>query len=66
MAKEEKKSRIVDMTQGSPGRLILSFALPLMLGNVFQQLYTFVDTLVVGFSSYIPSWIRWWWARRLA
>lgn len=48
MAKEEKKSRIVDMTQGSPGRLILSFALPLMLGNVFQQLYTFVDTLVVG------------------
>ena len=48
MAKEEKKSRIVDMTQGSPGRLILGFALPLMLGNVFQQLYTFVDTLVVG------------------
>ena len=48
MAKEEKKSRIVDMTQGSPGRLTLSFALPLMLGNVFQQLYTFVDTLVVG------------------
>lgn len=48
MAKEEKKTRIVDMTQGSPGRLILSFALPLMLGNIFQQLYTFVDTLVVG------------------
>ena len=38
----------VDMTQGKPGRLILGFALPLMLGNVFQQLYTFVDTLVVG------------------
>lgn len=35
MAKEEKKSRTMDMTQGSPGRLILSFALPLMLGNVF-------------------------------
>lgn len=48
MAAEEKKSRTLDMTQGSPGRLILSFALPLMLGNVFQQLYTFVDTLVVG------------------
>ena len=38
----------VDMTQGKPGRMILGFALPLMLGNVFQQLYTFVDTLVVG------------------
>ena len=48
MAAEDKKSRTLDMTQGSPGRLILSFALPLMLGNVFQQLYTFVDTLVVG------------------
>ena len=48
MTKEEKKTRTLDMTQGSPGRLILSFALPLMLGNVFQQLYTFVDTLVVG------------------
>ena len=38
----------MDMTQGKPGRLILGFALPLMLGNVFQQLYTFVDTQVVG------------------
>lgn len=40
--------RIKDMTEGSPGKLILEFALPLMLGNVFQQLYTFVDTLVAG------------------
>ncbi len=40
--------RIKDMTQGSPGRLILSFALPLMLGNICQQLYTLVDTAVVG------------------
>lgn len=37
-----------DMTQGSPAKLILLFALPLMLGNVFQQLYTVVDTIVVG------------------
>lgn len=36
------------MTQGSPTRLLISFALPLMLGNVFQQLYTVVDTAVVG------------------
>lgn len=37
-----------DMTTGTPGKLILGFALPLMLGNIFQQLYTFVDTVVVG------------------
>lgn len=36
------------MTQGRPARLILSFALPLMLGNMFQQLYVMVDTMVVG------------------
>lgn len=41
-------ARIQSMTRGSPGRLIFSFALPLMAGNVFQQLYTVVDTMVVG------------------
>lgn len=40
--------RIKDMTEGSPLRLIFSFALPLMIGNVFQQMYTVVDTMVVG------------------
>ncbi len=44
----EKTQRIRDLTQGSPTKLILTFALPLMLGNVFQQLYTVVDTAVVG------------------
>lgn len=37
-----------NMTQGSPTRLIFSVALPLMVGNVFQQLYTVVDAQVVG------------------
>ena len=37
-----------NMTEGSPIRLILAVAFPLMLGNVFQQLYTVVDTQVVG------------------
>ena len=41
-------SRIKDMTTGKPLPLIVSFALPLMVGNVFQQLYTVVDTMVVG------------------
>ena len=36
------------MTQGNPFKLLLSFSLPLMLGNVFQQLYTVVDTAIVG------------------
>lgn len=36
------------MTQGHPARLMLLFALPLMAGNVFQQLYTVVDTAIVG------------------
>ena len=36
------------MTQGSPARLIFAFAIPLMLGNVFQQMYTVVDTAIVG------------------
>ncbi len=37
-----------DMTVGSPGRLMLGFAVPLLIGNVFQQLYTFADTIIVG------------------
>ena len=39
---------IRNMTEGKPGSLIFQFAVSLMLGNVFQQMYTFVDTLVVG------------------
>lgn len=41
-------SRTKNMTEGKPLSLILTFALPLMAGNVFQQLYTVVDTMVVG------------------
>ncbi len=40
--------RIQSMTAGKPAHLIFTFALPLMAGNVFQQLYTVVDTMVVG------------------
>lgn len=41
-------AKIKDMTTGRPLPLIVSFALPLMVGNIFQQLYTVVDTMVVG------------------
>ena len=40
--------RIKDMTAGRPAPLIFAFALPLMAGNVCQQLYTVADTMVVG------------------
>ena len=40
--------QVRDMTKGSPGRLVLMFAVPLMLGNICQQLYTMVDTIIVG------------------
>ena len=37
-----------DMTSGNPAKLILFFTLPLIAGNIFQQLYGFIDTLLVG------------------
>ncbi len=36
------------MTSGSPMKLIFFFTMPLIAGNIFQQLYAFVDTLLVG------------------
>lgn len=45
---EKSKMRIRDMTEGSPLKLILGFAVPMLIGNVFQQIYTIADTMVVG------------------
>lgn len=42
------KKRNQDMTKGSIPRHLINFAIPLLLGNVFQQLYNTVDTWVVG------------------
>ena len=44
----DKNSAVKDLTVGDPARLILFFTLPLLAGNIFQQLYGFVDTLIVG------------------
>ena len=41
-------TRTKDMTVGTPGRLIFTFCLPIIIGNMFQQFYSLVDTLVVG------------------
>ena len=37
-----------DMTVGSPARILILFTIPMLLGNIFQQLYNVVDTIVVG------------------
>lgn len=42
------KNTTQDMTSGSPLKLILMFSIPMIIGNIFQQLYTIVDTMVVG------------------
>ena len=37
-----------DMTSGSPMKLILGFLIPMLLGLLFQQLYSMMDTIIVG------------------
>lgn len=37
-----------DLTAGKPGKLILMFTLPLLIGNLFQQFYSMADTIIVG------------------
>lgn len=46
MSREKKTDK--DLTVGSPFKLIIAFAIPMILGNLFQQLYNFVDTMIVG------------------
>lgn len=43
-----KMAATKDMTAGNPAKLMFGFALPLILGNIFQQFYTIVDTIIVG------------------
>lgn len=45
---KQLSNAVKDLTVGNPISLLLSFSLPLMLGNIFQQLYTFADALIVG------------------
>lgn len=62
-------ANVKDMTSGSPLKLIITFALPLMAGNIFQQLYTVVDTMVVGKALGVDAlaalgatdWLYWMW-----
>ena len=57
LAEEKSSSRkrfrmeiymVQDMTKGSPVKIILMFALPMLAGNIFQQFYNIVDSIVVS------------------
>lgn len=37
-----------EMTAGKPGKMILNFTIPIFIGNIFQQLYSMADTVIVG------------------
>jgi len=37
-----------DLSQGKEGKLIFRFAVPMLLGNIFQQMYNVVDSIIVG------------------
>lgn len=42
------KAVMHDMTEGNPTKLLLKFSLPMIIGNIFQQLYNMVDSIIVG------------------
>ena len=44
----ESKEKTMDLTTGHPLRQILIFSIPLVFGTIFQQLYSFADTVIVG------------------
>ena len=43
-----ERQAAVDMTRGSPVKLILRFTLPLLIGQMMQQIYTLTDTMITG------------------
>ncbi|MDO5155608.1 MAG: MATE family efflux transporter [Eubacteriales bacterium] len=42
------KEKVLNMTEGNPTRLLIIFAIPMMIGNIFQQFYNVVDSVIVG------------------
>lgn len=47
-----------DLTSGKPAKVILMFAIPLMLTNMVQQLYNISDTLIVGQTLALTRWLQ--------
>ena len=48
MAKATLKSHTMNMTEGNPTGLLIRFAIPMLIGNLFQQVYNVVDSIIVG------------------
>ena len=46
--KNKQNKYIKDMTKGEPLKLLLGFAIPLLIGNFFQQAYNLTDSIIVG------------------
>ena len=42
------KRKNIDMTEGEPSKLLLTFAIPILFGNIFQLLYNMADSIIVG------------------
>ena len=42
------KTKTLNMTVGNPVRLLIVFAVPMLIGNIFQQVYNLVDSIIVG------------------
>ena len=45
---KKTKSTVLNMTAGNPTSLIIKFSIPMLIGNIFQQLYNLVDSVIVG------------------
>ena len=45
---EKHSSNILDMTEGKPVSLLVRFSIPMLIGNIFQQLYNLADSVIVG------------------
>lgn len=62
-----RQGKEMDMTKGTPWKQILAFSLPLVIGNLLQQLYAFVDAAIVGRFVGLDAlaaiggtdWVRW-------
>ena len=43
-----KNNKTLNMTSGNPTRLLILFAIPMLIGNLFQQAYNLADSIIVG------------------
>ena len=54
--KKEQKAKTIVMTEGVIWKQFLAFSMPLLIGNLFQQLYNTVDSVVVGNYTEVRHW----------